>query len=159
MKKYIIGLFLLLVAASGLYARTLPIQPNEFLTQTFQFTFPCNNLDVVYQNTHSPAIGVEPPYYWKLKPWLSVPIKIVFVHLEWISGGPSRVQFMVGSNYSGDAMVFLDPTQTSNAWAYPVGTFKMFPAAADAGPSDYIDLHGACSGADGVAFVTFGYTY
>ena len=141
---------------------TISIAPAaEFLTQTFRIKAPCDKQEIVHRisiNDAAPGDGSAQSEGWKIKPWIDAPIKIRFAHILKIGGG-AHSWLMVGSNTSGDAMVFLDANQHSEKWLYPAGTYKSFPASSAAKPQQYMDLHGSCDGAESLtAFVTFGYT-
>jgi hypothetical protein len=121
-------------------------------TQTFQIHAPCDNEDIVYRAS---IVGF-PPGTWKMTPWLEESITILFAQIVKFSGG-AHAWLMLGSHVTSDAMVYLPSDRMEATQTYPSGTGKMFPAKGQATSTDYMNLHGACTGGTLGVFIVFGY--
>ena len=86
------------------------------------------------------------PQTWKITPWRDRPIAIVGVELTKIDGGPTLWWMAGKANPEGDAMMFLGPGENHGRHDFPAGFGMSMPDKEHAGPRDYVDLHGSCSG-------------
>jgi hypothetical protein len=125
------------------------------LSQLFQITAPCDDEDIVYRTSINGGLAGNP---WQIKPWVDAPIFIRYAQIIKVSGG-AHTFLMIGSNVTGDAMVFLPCDRMEATTYYPTGTYKYFPPMSQTASTDYMDLHGSATGGGQLqVFVNFGFT-
>jgi hypothetical protein len=143
LKKLALVLLALLGLSGPAAAVTFKTQP---LSQTWLFTGTCNGQDQVYSWVLAGGVGIGS---WHISPWMPMPIGIFKIEMQKISGGP-HTWFMIGNNAQGDVAGRMNFDKNEARVEYPAGMLSVFPSAGTARPSDYIDLHGSCTGGGAV---------
>lgn len=112
----------------------------------------CNGIDQVM------SITANTTGTYKITPWENQPIMLRGVEVNAFSMGPV-LWAEVGNGQVPDIILNLGPGQMQGRHDFPAGMGMPIPASSAATPSDYFDLHIACSGGGQVnAFVTLYYT-
>ena len=116
---------------------------SPLFSQAFQFEADCAGHDVVYDWRISSG---TPQPSWHISPWLPSDSTIRGIELQAMTPpNHTALWWMVGNDTAeGDPMLFMDGQQQHAERFYPAGTGWEWPSASNAGPMDYIDLHGYC---------------